>query len=374
MKQCLYCKEYIEEHAIKCRYCHSMLIPAQAGSQSNGDVTYVLDKGLVRSGKFALAVLGIFTVVGLSLFGYRLSDMANQLTKAQEALGEALSKLDSAQTTMDAGLEQLGKSVQRIESLQAKTEVLEEKAQRSVTQISMRESRSKELLIAMETSAGGSAVIRTTVATAEEPQNIGTSKLWENGQILKIAFLSDEEEIHNAVVEVAIEWTEYANLHFEFGADPDDADIRISFQENSGAWSFVGKDSRIVPRTESTMNLDPRLLENDFATIVLLYFGHAIGLLKEHQNPNAEIPRDRKAVYSYFGSPPNNWSQEQVDFNLFAEWPVHSFGLNKPYDRESIMHDAILNVWTVGAFEIPNSKQLSQGDKDWVGRLYPKNE
>ena len=41
--------------------------------------------------------------------------------------------------------------------------------------------------------------------------------------------------------EQALWWTEHANLTFEFGNEPD-AEIRISFDPDDGAWSYVGTD------------------------------------------------------------------------------------------------------------------------------------
>ncbi len=376
MKVCPFCQEEIQEGALKCRYCRTMLISAAPEETAKSDVTYVLDKDLVRFGKFAIAILGIFTVVGLFLFGYRLDDMSDQLAEAREALIESQAKLGSTQATMDAGLEKLKSSTGEIERLQSRTQTLVERAERSFAVISQRESRSQELLVAMETRSGGSRVVRTTVTTAEQLQGapVGGRKLWQNGTRLKVAFLNGSDDIHEIVSEVANEWTKHANLSLLFGADSREAEIRISFERDQSSWSFVGTDALEVPSTDATMNIDPSWPEDELRKAILLYFGHAIGLMKEHQNPNATIPWDEEATYSFFSGPPNNWPRETTYHNLLQKWSFDHFGLTKPYDRESIMHYPIRTEWTIGDFKIEAPTELSQGDKEWVARLYPKND
>lgn len=68
MKTCPFCKEEVHADAIKCRYCQSMLLPVQMQTPleqpESNRTTYILDKDLVRFGKFATAVLAVFLVVG----------------------------------------------------------------------------------------------------------------------------------------------------------------------------------------------------------------------------------------------------------------------------------------------------------------------
>ena len=46
-------------------------------------------------------------------------------------------------------------------------------------------------------------------------------------------------------------------------------------------------------------------------------FGHALGMIHEHQNPAAqgEIPWDKPKVYAYYAQ--QGWSKDDVDTNIF---------------------------------------------------------
>ena len=101
-------------------------------------------------------------------------------------------------------------------------------------------------------------------------------KTWMNGSRLRVRFLGGTSAQRQIVKEQAGWWTEHANLSFEFG-DWADAEIRISFDPNDGAWSYVGTDCRGIPSNEATMNLgfmDGGTTAHEF--------GHAIGLAHEH--------------------------------------------------------------------------------------------
>jgi len=79
---------------------------------------------------------------------------------------------------------------------------------------------------------------------------------WSPGQTLRVAFLGGSRLLQADVANVAVEWSKYANIKFDFGGDSADgpfrswtredtdytAEIRISFGER-GFWSVVGRDS-----------------------------------------------------------------------------------------------------------------------------------
>jgi hypothetical protein len=63
MTQCRFCKSDIASDATRCPHCTSFLDGEQPQG-SPGQVTYIVDKGLVTFGKFAGVVLAIFLMMG----------------------------------------------------------------------------------------------------------------------------------------------------------------------------------------------------------------------------------------------------------------------------------------------------------------------
>jgi len=191
-----------------------------------------------------------------------------------------------------------------------------------------------------------------------------TRKLWEPGQVLSVRFLAGNKEMHDFVERVAKQWSEHANIHFEFN-NASDADIRISFNQGDGAWSTVGIDARLVPPFEATMNLG--WLDEQ---VVLHEFGHAIGLGHEHQNPIGGIQWNKEVVYRELAGPPNFWSKEIVDSNLFDKYNEDQV-IATEVDPLSIMMYPIQEECTLNDFSVDFNPSLSEMDKAFVATLYP---
>lgn len=202
---------------------------------------------------------------------------------------------------------------------------------------------------------------------------IWRDKKWANGKTIKIKFLDGSPFIIDKVKQNANIWTKLANLNFDF-IEKGDAEIRISFQQGNGSWSYVGVDClNITDQTEPTMNFGwftDTTPDLEFSRTVLHEFGHGIGCIHEHQSPDANIPWDIPAVYAYYAAS-QGWTQAEVNNNIFAVYD-NSTITNSNFDRLSIMLYPIDGALTQNRFSVGMNNLLSFNDIKCVRQWYPE--
>ena len=199
-------------------------------------------------------------------------------------------------------------------------------------------------------------------------------KLWENGRTLKVKFTDGLPDVQAKVQAIAKEWESLANLKLEF-VNSGTAQIRISFAEQGFSWSTVGTDALTVSAAEPTMNygwLEPGTALREYQRVVRHEFGHALGMIHEHQNPAAQgqIPWDKPKVYAYYAQ--QGWSQADVDFNIFEVYTEESTN-HTAFDPTSIMEYAVPDSLTIGTYAIGWNTEFSPMDVEFMRRQYPKN-
>ena len=203
---------------------------------------------------------------------------------------------------------------------------------------------------------------------------------------LSVRFLNGTDFQKNKVMQYAKEW----NLTSAEGDHNDDrkiriqfipydittsgnvADIRIMFRDG-GSSSTIGTAAKLVPQDQATMFfgwINENQTEEVLRRTILHEFGHALGLIHEHQSPVVNIPWDKEKVYEYYRitqNPP--WSREQVDVNIFERYSEESTN-HTDYDSTSIMHYPVPEELTIGDFSIPWNNVLSDKDKDFIKEIY----
>jgi Astacin (Peptidase family M12A)/Bacterial pre-peptidase C-terminal domain len=194
-------------------------------------------------------------------------------------------------------------------------------------------------------------------------------KQWVNGTTISIRFMGGTQQQQDMVKQIAPEWTHYANLHFEF-TDAPTAQIRVTFDPNDGAWSYVGTDNLNIPLHAATLNLGWQ-----DEGVILHEFGHMVGLSHEHQNPDGGIQWNEQVVIDTLGGPPNFWDPETVRHNVLEKYAADQLH-GTVFDPDSIMLYAFPASWTLNGFGTHENEKLSAMDKDFVrsAEMYPPTD
>jgi hypothetical protein len=199
-----------------------------------------------------------------------------------------------------------------------------------------------------------------------------TGKRWKNGRRLRVRHLDGDPAIHAKVERFAKTWQQFANLTFDFGAHAE-AEIRISYHLDDQSWSYTGTDALSVAEAEHTMHfgwLEPDTEEQEVRRVVIHEFGHALGMIHEHQHPENQINWDKDAVYDHYCNR-LKWTRQQVERNLFAPQARGETQFSK-YDPCSIMHYPVPPELTVDRRAVGWNRELSATDKRFIAQIYPK--
>jgi hypothetical protein len=197
---------------------------------------------------------------------------------------------------------------------------------------------------------------------------------WSPGETVEISFIDGDAGVQQRVIDAAMGWLgpHLANLSSPSVTTHGYGD-RISFKY-SGSWSVIGTTCKqMTDRSQPTMNfgwLTPASTDDEVRRVVLHEFGHALGLIHEHQNPIGEqIQWNRDAVRRDLSQPPNNWSDAVIEHNMFEPYAKNEVN-GTSLDKDSIMMYPIPASWTLNGFDVGLNKDLSAGDKGFINEQY----
>lgn len=192
-------------------------------------------------------------------------------------------------------------------------------------------------------------------------------KTWMNGSTLTVRFIGGNAAERAKTKEQAAWWEAVANLKFDFNGAPN-ADLRIAYDANDGAWSYLGTDCRSIPLDQPTMNLG--FLDGG---TVAHEFGHAIGLAHEHQNPAGGIQWNEQVVIREMAKSPNFWDAATTRHNVLSRYRAEQIN-GTAFDPESIMLYFFPAEWTTNGIGTQANEVLSRMDRQFVAgaKMYPK--
>lgn len=225
----------------------------------------------------------------------------------------------------------------------------------------------------------GSTAAETRICKAIAAPSVSSLKAaldnvyqWGLGETITIGFLDGDPDLRDRVKQAAQAWVSagMANLKFSFRDDASTS-VRIAFQQGAGSWSYIGTDCR--NHGGATMNfgwLQPSSTDDDVRSVVLHEFGHMVGLIHEHQNPDHAIQWNRDAVIRDLSGPPNNWDEATIQRNIFDVYKPQDV-TGTALDPKSIMMYRIPASWTIDGFSTDFNGDLSSTDRELVAKVYP---
>ncbi|KAI3616819.1 peptidase m12a astacin [Moniliophthora roreri] len=161
-------------------------------------------------------------------------------------------------------------------------------------------------------------------------------------------FLDGTSNQREAVTNTIEIWMTYANVILDNTGQRDKANIRISFADKASSWSMVGSDAnRVTDKSKPTMNLGWLADTNppsasDTATI-LHEFGHALGMMHEHQSParGGTIHLKEPSVYQYYRPLLNN-DDALVKSQVIDQYNLATVSNFSRLDLKSIMMQVLV--------------------------------
>ena len=142
-------------------------------------------------------------------------------------------------------------------------------------------------------------------------------------------------------------------------------EVRIGFSPSQGAYSLVGTDCIQPGAPLKTMNLG--WLD---ASTIIHEFGHVLGLIHEHQNPNGiPIDWDVNQVYAW-AKQTQGWDKSTTDTNIIDKYKATEIN-GSDFDPKSIMLYFFPPILTKDHKGTQMNSLLSPMDIEWIGKTYP---
>ena len=193
-------------------------------------------------------------------------------------------------------------------------------------------------------------------------------------KVLRIRFLNGDGKTRLRVLKYANEWTANgAPIRFELDTAMD-SEIRIEFARDGYSQTVIGSAARKVADHKATMHfgwLNAQTDDDKFRRTVLHEFGHALGLVHEHQSSNAPaIPWRIERIHRDLQRANSWWTMARVKRN-FVDRYSQGQGQYSTYDPSSIMIYPIPAEWVDSPeYVVGWNTRLSATDMQWIRETF----
>lgn len=135
-------------------------------------------------------------------------------------------------------------------------------------------------------------------------------------------------------------------------------------EPHSGSFTWEGVTHRFPGCTWCSANTN--------GSVIIHEFGHALGMVHEHQNPEGGIEWNEQAVLNYFSGAPNYWDEAQIRYNVMDKYDSNLLNASQ-YDPKSIMLYAFPGSLTLNGVGTQANSIMSPTDIEWMAKVYGGN-
>lgn len=218
-----------------------------------------------------------------------------------------------------------------------------------------------------------------------------TKKLWPKDSKIRIGFLetgnqiprtnmSDRENVdplqkkvesmsvQQAIKKIVRERIKpLVNLDIDFVEDINQANVRVSFDPNGGAWSLVGTD-HLHEKDSKTPTINLGWFD---VPTTIHEFCHMLGMIHEHQNPRGEKIHWNDAKVFEWAKRTQGWSEKTTEENIINKYDKNSIN-GSDFDPLSIMLYFFPAELTTNGIGTKQNVRMSGLDVIWISKMYPK--
>lgn len=212
------------------------------------------------------------------------------------------------------------------------------------------------------------------ISTQQRTRGVAPTKyLWDYPRTLGVAFSGGTVALRE-YIEFIVKRDWVSAISWDFSVPWGEAEIRVELFGNGG-YSYLGSSNLLIPQHTHTMRLgwaqeyfDLTRLEVVDA-LALHEFGHALGLVHEHQHPLHTIQWDVPQMFQELVIN-QGWTEARVKHTYLNKFSLKDHTVDS-FNNASIMIYSIPKNWTIDRKGVPWNSQVSQADKNFVKQLYP---